>query len=317
MDPYRILVSEFMLQQTQVATVLGYYRRWLDRFPTIRDLANADEASVLRTWQGLGYYRRARNLHRCSKIIVDELDGQFPSTVEELRRLPGIGKYTAGAIVSFAFDRPAAIVDANIARVLSRLANLQEPIDKPPGERAIWELAGRFAKGANPRLSNSALMELGAILCVPRRPLCVFCPVRVFCCAEDPESLPKKGKRPAIEEKSEHYFLAVRKGHVLLEQRPGRRWQGLWILPSVGDGSDTADGEANERPFICVRHSITRFIVELNLFLREPPEKLDQGQVWQSLTTIDALPMPSPHRRALKLGLKQREGRTICIPAVV
>jgi A/G-specific adenine glycosylase len=307
-DPYRILVSELMLQQTQVATVLGYYRRWFDRFPTIRDLANADEASVLRAWQGLGYYRRARNLHQCSKIIFGELDGQFPSTVEELRKLPGIGKYTAGAIVSFAFDRPAAIVDANIARVLSRLANLQEPINKPPGERTIWELAGRFAEGADPRLSNSALMELGATLCVPRKPLCVICPVRMFCCAENPESLPKRGKRPAIEERSEYYFLAVRKGHVLLEQRPGRRWQGLWTLPVLSDGSDAVDAEATELPFVCARHSVTRFIIQLNLFLREAPERLDQCQAWQSLTTIDALPMPSPHRRALKLGLEKREG---------
>jgi A/G-specific adenine glycosylase len=307
MDPYRILVSELMLQQTQVATVLGYYQQWLERFPTIRDLAQADEASVLRVWQGLGYYRRARNLHQCSKIIVGQFDGQFPSTVKQLTRLPGIGKYTAGAIVSFAFDRPAAIVDANIARVLSRLANLQEPINKLPGERAIWELAGRFAEGANPRLSNSALMELGATLCVPRRPLCVICPVRMFCRAKNPESLPRKGKRPAIEKRSEYYFLTARKGHVLLEQRPGRRWQGLWSLPVLDARSNVVDVEATELPFVCVRHSITRFIVQLNLFLREPPERLDQGQAWQSLATIDALPMPSPHRRALKLGLEKKQ----------
>jgi A/G-specific adenine glycosylase len=305
-DPYPILVSELMLQQTQVATVLDYYRRWLDCFPTIRTLADADESSVLRVWQGLGYYRRARNLHQCSKIIVGEFDGQFPSTVAELMKLPGIGKYTAGAIVSFAFDRPAPIVDGNIARVLSRIANMQEQIDRPSGQRRIWELAGRFAEGANPRLSNSALMELGATLCVPRGPLCTVCPVRTFCAAKDPGSLPKKRKRPATEERNEYYFFALRKDHVLLEQRTGRRWQGLWTLPALGEAPDRVGSGAPEDTFVCLRHAITRFVIHLNLFVREPPEKLRQGQKWKSLNSIENLAMPSPHRHALKLALQKR-----------
>jgi A/G-specific adenine glycosylase len=310
MDPYPILVSELMLQQTQVVTVLGYYRRWLDRFPTIRDLADADEASVLHVWQGLGYYRRARNLHQCSKIIVDEFGGQFPSTVEELMKLPGIGKYTAGAIVSFAFDRPAPIVDANIARVLSRLANVQEQINRPRGERTIWELAGRFAEGASPRLSNSALMELGATVCVPREPLCSVCPVKTFCRAKAPGSLPKKRKRPAIEQRREYYFFALREGHVLLEQRAGRRWQGLWTLPVLSEAPDHVDSWASEDPFVCIRHAITRFVIHLNLFIHEPPEKLRQGQEWKSVNSIEDLAMPSPHRDALKLALQKR-GRSV------
>ncbi|HEV3208901.1 MAG TPA: A/G-specific adenine glycosylase [Chthoniobacterales bacterium] len=306
MDPYRILVSELMLQQTQVATVLGYYRRWLDRFPTIGDLADADEASVLCLWQGLGYYRRARNLHQCAKIIAGQFGERFPSTVEELIKLPGVGRYTAGAIVSFAFDRPAPIVDGNIARVLSRLANVHEPIDSPRGGRLIWELAGRFAQGTKPRLSNAALMELGATLCSPRKPLCALCPVKTFCRAQDPELLPLKKKRPAIEQRRENYFFALRQGHVLLEQRAESRWQGLWTLPVLSESPDSGCARSSEFPLVRVRHAVTRFAIHLCVFLREPPEKLGKGLEWKSLASIEGLPMPSPHRRALKLALKNQ-----------
>jgi A/G-specific adenine glycosylase len=304
MDPYRILVSELMLQQTRVATVLGYYRRWLDRYPTIRDLADADEPSVLCLWQGLGYYRRARSLHQCAKIIAGQFGEQFPSTVEELMKLPGVGRYTAGAIVSFAFDRPAPIVDGNIARVLSRLANVHEPIDSPRGGRLIWELAGRFAQGTKPRLSNAALMELGATLCSPRKPLCALCPVRTFCRAQDPELLPLKKKRPAIEQRRENYVFALRQGHVLLEQRAESRWQGLWTLPVLSESSDCGCARSSEFPLVRVRHAITRFVIHLCVFLQEPPEKLGKGLEWKSLASIEGLPMPSPHRRALKLALE-------------
>jgi A/G-specific adenine glycosylase len=304
MDPYRILVSELMLQQTQVPTVLGYYKRWLDRFPTIRDLAQADEGSVLQVWEGLGYYRRARNLLQCAKIIVGRPSEQFPSTVEELMKLPGVGKYTAGAIVSFAFDRPAAIVDANIARVLSRLANSQESIDSSGGKRLIWELAERFAKGTNPRLANAALMELGATLCSPRKPLCMLCPVKTFCGAKDPESLPRKRARRAVQFMNESYFFAVQEGRILLERRVGRRWQGLWTLPLLRKAPDSADAEASEFPFVRVRHTIARFVVELSVFVRKPPKNLGEGQEWKALASLDDLPMPSPHRRALKLALE-------------
>ena len=222
-DPYAILVSELMLQQTQVTTVLAYYQRWFERFPTIQKLANADETEVLHAWQGLGYYNRARNLHRCSKIIATDLSGRFPSSVDELLKLPGIGRYTAGAIVSFAFDRPAPIVDGNIARAVSRLLNLQEPMDQSRGSRIIWDSAYRYVQGTSPRLLNSALMELGAMICLPRKPLCVLCPVRSFCRAKDPESLPKKRERPKIEEKTESHFFALKDGSILLQQSPGKK----------------------------------------------------------------------------------------------
>jgi A/G-specific adenine glycosylase len=304
-DPYAILVSELMLQQTQVKTVLSYYRRWLERFPTIRDLANAGETEVLHAWQGLGYYNRARNLHRSSKVIVTELNGHFPTTVDELAKLPGIGRYTAGAVVSFAFDQPAPIVDANIARVLSRLLDLREPIDRGRGNQIIWDSADRYVQGTDPRLLNSALMELGAMVCLPRKPLCVLCPVRSFCQARDPESLPRKRKLPKIERKTAYHFFAIKDGCVLLQQNPGKRWQGLWTLPAQPPGSSSSRVDEARIAFVSLNYPITRFVVCLNVYLREPPAAVLDGQAWYRLDALDNIPMPSPHRRAVQMAVRK------------
>jgi A/G-specific adenine glycosylase len=304
-DPYEILVSELMLQQTQVTTVLSYYQRWFERFPTIRDLANADETEVLHAWQGLGYYHRARNLHRCSKIIVTELNGHFPSSVGDLMKLPGIGRYTAGAIVCFAFDQPAPMVDGNIARAVSRLLNLQEPVDQSRGSRIIWDSAFRYIQGANPRLLNSALMELGAIVCLPRKPRCFLCPVRSFCLARDPDSLPKKRGRPKIERKDEAHFFALKDGCVLLQQNPGKRWQGLWTLPALLPDSRSDRSDDAQIAFLTLSYPITRFVVRLNVFLGDPPAAILEGQAWHRLESLDGLAMPSPHRRAVQMVLQK------------
>ena len=180
-DPYAILVSEFMLQQTQVATVLDYYRRWLERFPTVVVLADAAEADVLRAWEGLGYYARARNLHKAAQIIRDGYGGEFPRELEQIAALPGVGRYTAGAVFSFAYDLRAPIVDANVARVLSRIIHLRIPIDTAPGQRALWAAAEELLPAENVRLYNSALMELGAVVCRARGPQCLLCPVLPYC----------------------------------------------------------------------------------------------------------------------------------------
>src|SRR6266576_2878247 len=156
-DPYKILVSELMLQQTQVTTVLDYYHRWLARFPTMAALAAADEQQVLRVWQGLGYYNRARNLHRCAQQLMGSKNGEFPENVADLIQLPGIGRYTAGAIVSFAFNKPAPILDANVTRVLARLINLQANVDSVAGRRILWEIAENLVRDGDPRLVNSAI----------------------------------------------------------------------------------------------------------------------------------------------------------------
>jgi len=307
-DPYSILVSELMLQQTLVTTVVSYYLRWLKRFPTVRDLANADETEVLLAWQGLGYYNRARNLHRCAKVIAAEWNETFPSSVDALIQLPGIGRYTAGAIVSFAFDRPAPIVDGNIARAVSRLLDLQEPVDQPRGSKIIWDLATRYVQGANPRLLNSALMELGAVVCIRRKPMCALCPVRSFCQTKDPESLPRKKERPKIESKTELHFFAVKDGCVLLQQNPGKRWQGLWTLPALPANPESARSNHAPSPSLSLSYPITRFVVRLNVFLREPPDSVRAGQAWHRLESLDGLPMPSPHRRAVQMALQRSWG---------
>lgn len=310
-DPYAILVSELMLQQTQVATVLSYYSRWLERFPTLRDLAIADESEVLHAWQGLGYYNRARNLHKCAKIIVAELNGQFPFAVDELLKLPGIGRYTAGALASFAFNLQAPVVDANIERVLSRILDLQEPVDQPRGSRILWDFASRYVQGPNPRLLNSALMELGATICSPRKPLCVICPIRSFCVAKDPELLPKKRERQKIEKKTELHFLALKDGRILLQQNLGKRWHGLWTLPAlVPDLGSSQPFEAN-CPFLSLSYPITRYVVRLNVFLREPPLALSPGQKWHSLESLESVPMPSPHRRAVQTAAERSAFRRV------
>jgi A/G-specific adenine glycosylase len=300
-DPYRILVSELMLQQTQVVTVLDRYRRWFDRFPTIDALALAPESAVLHEWQGLGYYQRAINLHRCAQTIVEDFGGVFPRTIQQLSHLPGIGRYTAGAIMSFAFDRPAPIVDANVARVLSRLMNLNEPIDESDGKGKVWDAAARYVDGPRPGLLNSALMELGALVCAPRKPLCISCPVRTFCRAKHPESLPKKHPRPATERRVEKYLLVQKVDKILLQQNSGKRWRGLWSLPLEPAASEIRDDLA--KPIVTLQHPITRFIIQLEVFQASPPRLLKQGQRWYALRELDDVPMPSPHRRAIRKAL--------------
>jgi A/G-specific adenine glycosylase len=305
-DPYAILVSELMLQQTQVATVLGYYERWFECFPTVRDLASAAESQVLHAWQGLGYYNRARNLHKCAKIIVAERSEQFPSAVDELTKLPGIGRYTAGAVASFAFNLPAPIVDANIERVLSRLLNLKEPVDQPVGRRIIWDFASRYVQGSNPRLLNSALMELGATVCSPRKPLCVICPVRSFCAATEPESLPRKRARQKVERKTECHFLAFKEGRILLQQNLGKRWHGMWSLPALAQDFELGVPVDLSLPLLSLSYPFTRFLVQLNVYPCEPPAVLAAGQEWHEMDSLESVPMPSPHRRAVRMAEQTR-----------
>jgi A/G-specific adenine glycosylase len=292
-DPYRILVSELMLQQTQVNTVLAYYDRWLAKFPTLAALAAADEQEILREWQGLGYYSRARNLHRCARQLVENGDGRLPENVTELARLPGIGRYTAGAIVSFAFNKPAPILDANVTRVLARLINLQACVDGVTGRRILWAIAENLVKDGDPRLVNSAIMELGAILCLPRNPRCILCPVRTFCRAVNPGLLPRKRLRPATQKVEENYWWIRRNQAVLMCQATGRRWSGLWTLPPAAEAS------MDQSRLFQMRHPITKYLVCLNVFSGSVPEPLPANLRWQGIESLRDLPMPSPHRRAV------------------
>lgn len=252
-DPYRVLVSEVMLQQTQVDTVIDYFNRFMQRFPDVQALAEADEQEVLHAWQGLGYYRRARHLHAAARAIMEKHDGRFPESVEALRKLPGIGDYSAGAIASIAFGKSAAILDGNVARVLARLFAIQESIDQTTTRKKLWELARQLVPAKNPGDFNQGLMELGAVVCTPRQPSCVTCPLQQCCQAYQKgltETLPvrtgKAKQRPVT-----HDVMVIHKnGLWLIEQRPDQGlWSGMWQAPTMEHGidDDTTSPTAAER----------------------------------------------------------------------
>jgi A/G-specific adenine glycosylase len=229
-DPYRVWISEAMLQQTRVETVVGYYERFLERFPTVEALARARTETVLAAWSGLGYYRRARSLHEAARSVRDRHGGRFPSDREALLGLPGIGAYTAGAIASIAFDRPEPVVDGNVARVFSRLFAIER-------REAMWSIAAALVPERGAGEWNQALMELGALVCVPRRPACGRCPLSSRCRAlarGQVDEFPRRARRPAPIP-VEVVVLAVRRDdRWLLEQRPSRgRMAGLWQLPTI------------------------------------------------------------------------------------
>ncbi len=236
-DPYAVWLSEIMLQQTQVATVVGYYKRFLSRFPTVGALARADEQEVLRLWEGLGYYRRARQFHQAARIVVAEHGGQFPRDVETVRRLPGIGRYTAGAILSIAFDVRLPIVEANTRRLLSRLAAYRGDPASGGGERLLWHFAELLLPRKRTGRFNQAMMELGGGICMPQKPRCEQCPVATLCEARRlglQADIPRPKPPAALTPRREAAVLLRRRGRVLLLRCPdGGRWAGLWDFPRV------------------------------------------------------------------------------------
>jgi A/G-specific adenine glycosylase len=283
-----------MLQQTQVATVVPFFVRWMERFPDLTRLAEAAEDEVLRLWQGLGYYSRARNLHRAAKLVVDRFGGVLPSDPALLASLPGVGPYAAGAIASFAFDRPAPAVDANIARVLARIANVHQPIDSPAGNRLIWALASALLpEQSGGRLHTSALMELGALVCLPKKPQCLVCPVRSHCRAQEPETLPQKAPRkPTIQRREDAAWIRGEHG-ILLERQTGRRSGGLWSLPKLEVPPPT-------EPLFQTVYPFTHHRVTLQVHAATPPAVLSAEQRWFAPERIlDEAALPAGHRRAV------------------
>ena len=294
-DPYAILVSEIMLQQTQVATVIPFYERWLARFPDFASLAAAEESDVLSVWQGLGYYSRARNLHRAAKTVVEKHEGEMPRNVALIRALPGIGRYTAGAVSSFAFDLPEPLVDANVARVLARLLDLHTPIDSTVGQAALWSAAIELVPEKGARIFNGALMELGALLCTPRTPHCLLCPIRSHCAASangTAEELPRKKPRRKQVALSETCAWIVRRGRILLEQQTGKRWRGLWKLPSL-------PAAPVSEPLLTLDYPFTHHRVTLSVFTQPAPSPLGENHAWHPLASLDDVPLAAPHRRAI------------------
>ncbi|MBV6498973.1 MAG: Endonuclease III [Prosthecobacter sp.] len=292
-----------MLQQTQIATVLerGFYSRWMERFPGFAELARATEAEVLGAWQGLGYYRRARNLQRLAQVVMSEHAGVFPRDPALIRELPGIGPYTAGAVASFAFGLAEPVVDGNVARVLARLDDDSTPVDGTAGGRRLWARAAELVRASDdPRSFNSALMELGQTVCRPARPACGECPVRRHCRTKSPEKLPVKSARPGVTAVTERVFFLRSAEGVLLEKETGSRRTGLWRLPALPDAwLDRPPPVLLKTSYAITRYKVTLWVHETPAGLRPQPV-----QKFVPAGELAGLPMPSPYRRALEQLLK-------------
>jgi A/G-specific adenine glycosylase len=241
---YAVWVSEIMLQQTRVEAVIPYFQKWMRLFPTLQSLAEASEHDVLNAWEGLGYYSRARNLHKAARIVVEQHNGEIPRDLDELRKLPGIGRYTLGAIASIAFGMDAPALDGNIKRVYARIFDVAMPVDSPAGEKLLWDLAEQNLPRGHAGDYNQALMDLGATICVPRNPRCLICPVMMLCLARQNGT---QDQRPVKSPKKEvpHYIHAaavvLERGRVLLSQRPSQGLLGgMWEFPNGRVDGDPA-----------------------------------------------------------------------------
>jgi A/G-specific adenine glycosylase len=319
-DPYRIWVSEVMLQQTQAAVVASYFERFLEAFPTLADLARADEQDVLRLWEGLGYYRRARDLHASARKLLADHAGHFPDDPEVLGGLPGFGRYTCNAVLSQAFDRRLPILEANSQRVLSRLFARREDPRQGPARRWLWQAAETLLPARRVGEFNQALMELGALVCTPTAPRCGECPLAGRCQARrlgEQESIPARAAAPAVTEVREVAVVVRRAERVLLVQRPAAgRWANLWEFPHA----PLRDGESHERAterllteltgiearlgleLQTIRHGVTRFRITLVCFEAEHVagefrSSFYQQGLWLTPAELAGHPVSAPQRR--------------------
>jgi A/G-specific adenine glycosylase len=331
-DPYAIWVSEIMLQQTQVKTVLPFWERWMRELPTIESVARARSHKIHKLWEGLGYYTRVRNLQRAAQLILQKHDGEFPKWFEDILALPGIGRYTVGAISSIAFNLPTPILDGNVMRVLTRIFGISEnPREKETNQR-LWHISEELVLRSNNKTQNSkfacshlnqSLMELGALVCMPRNPRCGACPAKKLCVAfkhDRVAELPNLGKREKATARTFVAFVIERNGHFLVRRRPdGVVNAHLWEFPNVEILSDKRDerdanGHAslaraartlgleyhNATPICTIKHSITRYRMTLDAFrieLKKTPRIPDGA--WLSHAKLDSLPFTSAHRKIL------------------
>ncbi|MEN9020442.1 MAG: A/G-specific adenine glycosylase [Verrucomicrobiaceae bacterium] len=301
-DPYAIVVSELMLQQTQIATVLerDYYGRWMLQFPDVETLAAASEDAILKAWEGLGYYRRARNLQKLAQVVSNEHEGKFPETLENILALPGVGPYTAGAVLSFAFNEPVPLVDGNVHRVFARLFDSHEVVDSTAGQKQMWAWAADLVSPDHPRLYNSALMELGQTICRQKSSDCQTCPVNTFCQTRTPEDLPKKAPRRKTVFQNEHVLFQTHQDQLLLIQEQGKRRQGLWKLPPC------PESKTDQLSLLYkAKYSITHHRVTLHVYASK--ELSVDDSKWHPLKDIHELAMPSPYRKAVDQLVKNRD----------
>ncbi|SRR5579871_214482 len=291
-DPYCIWISEIMLQQTRVAAVIAHYHEFLRRFPTVTKLAAARESSVLAAWSGLGYYRRARMMHAAAKQIVRKRKGKFPETAARWRELPGIGRYTAAAIASIAFDESVAVVDGNVERVLQRTRG------KHLSVQDCWQAAEELLDGSRPGDFNQAMMELGATICVPRSPMCLTCPVVDLCATRG--ELPAIASPPRQIKRQIDYVLACRNSAVFLVRRSkdASLMAGMWELPELKGANGVGNlRQRDSKPAISVRHSITITNYEVRVWQGRPSGRPGE---WVPLTRLPKLALTGLARKILR-----------------
>lgn len=329
-DPYRVWVREIMLQQTTVAAVMPYLERFTAAFPSVQSLAAADETDVLKLWEGLGYYSRARNLHRAARMLVAEHGGRLPDSADALRSLPGIGRYTAGAIASFAYDRREAIVEANTLRLYARLLGYTDDPRSQAGQAALWSFAAHLVPRSRPGRFNQALIDLGATVCTPADPQCGRCPLRRYCRGSElglQSEIPRARPRAAVTELTEAALIVEKRGRYLLRRREyGEWWAGLWDFPRMA----VTDGGVPEAPpeldplrarlqvaladstgvaasvgalLIELRHSVTRYRIRLLCFEAACRGGRLSGAAelkWVTRTELGSLPLTAPARRLVR-----------------
>jgi A/G-specific adenine glycosylase len=328
-DPYAIWVSEIMLQQTQVARVINYWRKFTRRFPTVTSLAQASQDEVLALWSGLGYYRRARHLHAAAKMVVDQLGGKMPSAVEDLKCLPGMGEYTAAAVASIAFDRPVPVVDANVVRVLCRVLALRGDPSRGKVRQRLQEEAAKLVDPKRPGQYNQAVMELGATVCTATSPKCLICPVSEYCLAlwkGRPEEYPSTIRKASVVELLECVALVQRRGKILLARQPHERgwWAGLWTLPRCPLAKDddpveclrrvvlerfglTCSFEGKPREF---GYGVTRHRVTMLVYWCDDADgrlKASSKGKWFGGSEMRGIGIPSPVRKVLRDGISTDE----------
>ena len=315
-DPYAVWLSEIMLQQTTVAHAAPYWRAFLERWPSVHDLAAAPRDDVLAAWAGLGYYARARNLHKCAGVVSQERDGVFPSDLEGLRALPGVGDYTANAIRAVAFDEPASVVDGNVERVITRLTALETPL--PKAKAQIKAIAADLADPARPGDYAQALMDLGATVCTPKSPDCAACPWSFWCqarAAGAESRYPLKEKKRPKPVRRGACFHVLKDGALWLRRRPETGLLGAMMeLPGTGWGAaPDNDALAEARPFEAawrhagqVRHVFTHFALELDVYCAEAPAGWTPAEGgFTPVRDLDRAGLPSVMMKAAKLGLQR------------
>jgi A/G-specific adenine glycosylase len=328
-DPYRVWVSEIMLQQTQVATVRDYFTRFVADFPDVHSLAAADERRVLRLWEGLGYYRRARQMHAAAKKVAKELNGEFPRDVVALQELPGIGRYTAGAIASIAFDQRVPILEANTIRLLSRLIAYRDDPLTAAGQRVLWQTAADVLPQKNVARFNQALMELGSLVCTPANPKCGECPLSSVCAAfelELQQEIPRTKARQQYTDLREAAIVIARNGKLLMREcAAGERWEGLWDFPRFtleAEGplfakQEIVDKVSKQTGITCepesvlktIKHGVTRYRITLDCYSAKYVSGRPQQSRWIAKTELADLPLSTTGRKLAKLAIEVNKSR--------